>query len=59
MMETVFGVDVASSGIDVVGPHGHERIGNADLAEFAGRVARADGRVAFEATGIGLPALRA
>jgi len=51
MMEKVFGVDVASSWIDVVGPQGHERIGNADLAEFAGRVARAGGRVAFEASG--------
>ncbi len=51
MMENVFGVDVAKNWIDVVGPDGHARIANADLARFAGAVARAGGRVAFEASG--------
>ncbi len=51
MMENVFGVDVAKSWIDVVGPDGHERIGNDDLNAFARRVAKAGGRVAFEASG--------
>lgn len=51
MMENVFGVDVAKGWIDVVGPDGHERIGNDDLNAFARRVAKAGGRVAFEASG--------
>lgn len=70
MMENVFGVDVAKNWIDVVGPDGHERVGNNDLDGFARRVARCDGRVAFEASGgyeeplraalakAGVPALR-
>lgn len=51
MMENVFGVDVAKAWIDVVGPDGHERVGNEDLQAFARRVARSGGRVAFEASG--------
>lgn len=51
MMENVFGVDVAKNWVDVVGPSGHERVSNADLKAFAQRVARAGGRVAFEASG--------
>lgn len=51
MMENVFGVDVAKSWIDVVGPDGHARIGNCDLKAFAQRVARSGARVAFEASG--------
>ena len=70
MMENVFGVDVAKNWIDVVGPNGHARVGNNDLDGFARRVARCDGRVAFEASGgyeeplrcalakAGVPALR-
>ena len=50
-MENVFGVDVAKNWIDVVGPNGHARVGNNDLDDFARRVARCDGRVAFEASG--------
>lgn len=50
-MENVFGVDVAKSWVDVVGPDGHERVSNADLGAFAQRVARQGGRVAFEASG--------
>ena len=51
MMENVFGVDVAKNWVDVVGPDGHERLGNDDLAGFAKRVAKQSGRVAFEASG--------
>lgn len=51
MMENVFGVDVAKSWIDVVGPDGYERIDNCDLKAFARRVAHGGGRVAFEASG--------
>lgn len=51
MMENIFGVDVAKNWIDVVGPGGHERVGNGDLTAFAQRVATAGGRVAFEASG--------
>ncbi len=51
MMENVFGVDVAKSWIDVVGPDGHERVGNEDLKAFAKRVAKQGERVAFEASG--------
>lgn len=51
MMENVFGVDVAKSWIDVVGPDGYERIGNEELTAFARRVAEQGGRVAFEASG--------
>ena len=51
MMENVFGVDVAKNWIDVVGPDGHERIGNDALNTFARRVAKQDGCVAFEASG--------
>ena len=51
MMENVFGVDVAKDWIDVVGPDGHERVENNDLAGFAQRVAKQCGRVAFEASG--------
>lgn len=51
MMENVFGVDVAKDWIDVVGPDGHERVGNEALRAFARRVARQGGRVAFEASG--------
>ena len=51
MMEYVFGVDVAKNWVDVVGPDGHARVGNGDLEAFAQRVARSDGRVAFEASG--------
>ena len=51
MMENVFGVDVAKDWVDVVGPDGHERIGNDDLDGFAQRAARQGGRVAFEASG--------
>jgi len=50
-MENVFGVDVAKAWIDVVGPGGHARVGNDDLAAFAQQVARTSGRVAFEASG--------
>ena len=51
MMENVFGVDVAKNWVDVIGPDGHERVGNDDLAGFARRVAKQGGRVAFEASG--------
>ncbi len=51
MMENVFGVDVAKGWVDVVGPHGHERVGNDNLKAFALRVAKQGGRVAFEASG--------
>lgn len=51
MMENVFGVDVAKRWIDVVGPDGHERIGNDGLTAFALRVCKQGGRVAFEASG--------
>ncbi|MAX72243.1 MAG: IS110 family transposase [Nioella sp.] len=51
MMENVFGVDVAKAWVDVVGPDGHERVGNDDLKAFALRVGKAGGRVAFEASG--------
>lgn len=51
MMENVFGVDVAKNWVDVVGPDGHERVGNDDLNAFATRVAQQGGRVAFEASG--------
>ena len=50
-MENMFGVDVAKNWVDVVGPDGHERISNDDLRAFALRVAKQDGRVAFEASG--------
>lgn len=50
-MENVFGVDVSKDWIDVVGPDGHERVGNVDLKTFAQRVADRGGRVAFEASG--------
>ncbi|GEM_PF-3707794 len=36
MRENVLGVDVAKNWIDVVGPDGHARIADADLARFAG-----------------------
>ena len=51
MMEKVYGVDVAKGWIDVVGPEGHTRVLNGDLAAFARGVARRGGRVAFEASG--------
>lgn len=51
MMENVFGVDVAKNWVDVVGPDGHERVGNDDLKAFALRVSKQSGRVAFEASG--------
>lgn len=51
MMENMFGVDVAKGWVDVVGPDGHERVGNEDLKAFALRVAQQGGRVAFEASG--------
>ena len=51
MMENVFGVDVAKNWVDVVGPDGHERVGNEDLNAFARRVSQQGGRVAFEASG--------
>jgi transposase len=51
MMENVFGVDVAKTWVDVVGPGGHERVRNDDLMAFARRVAKQGGRVAFEASG--------
>lgn len=50
-MENVFGVDVAKGWIDVVGPDGHARVPNGELDRFARRVARAGGRVVFEASG--------
>lgn len=50
-MENMFGVDVAKSWVDVVGPDGHERVRNDDLMAFARRVAKQGGRVAFEASG--------
>ena len=51
MMENVFGVDVAKGWVDVVGPDGHQRVGNDNLKAFALRVAQKGGRVAFEASG--------
>jgi len=51
MMENVFGVDVAKNWVDVVGPDGHERVGNGDLKAFARRIRKQGGRVAFEASG--------
>ncbi|MEM0936689.1 MAG: transposase [Pseudomonadota bacterium] len=50
-MENVFGVDVAKSWVDVVGPDGHERVSNDDLEAFARHVAKRGGCVAFEASG--------
>ncbi|MEL7256470.1 MAG: IS110 family transposase [Pseudomonadota bacterium] len=50
-MENVFGVDVAKNWIDIVGPDGHERVGNEDLKAFAQRVGKRGSRVAFEASG--------
>ena len=50
-MENVFGVDVAKDWVDVVGPDGHERVGNDDLDAFALRVGQQGGRVGFEASG--------
>lgn len=51
MMKNVFGVDVAKTWVDVVGPGGHERVNNDDLPAFAKRVSKQAGRVAFEASG--------
>lgn len=51
MMENVFGVDVAKHWVDVVGPDGHERVGNDDLKGFALRISKQGGCVAFEASG--------
>ena len=50
-MENVFGVDVAKSWVDVVGPDGHERVGNEGLKAFALRMGKLGGCVAFEASG--------
>lgn len=51
MMKNLFGVDVAKSWVDVVGPEGQERVSNEDLKAFALRVSKQGGRVAFEASG--------
>lgn len=51
MTQTVFGVDIAKSWIDVAGPEGHRRIENAGLDGFAEDVAVAGGCVVFESCG--------
>jgi transposase len=51
MTQNIFGVDVAKSWIDVVGPSGHARVPNAELAGFARELAARSGVAVFEASG--------